>query len=152
NVLYPHYLAPIPSMAIVQFVVDPTRGKLTSGHYIPSGTPIINDAISGHECHFRTCYPVTLWPLELVAAGFEAPREPFPAGAATCLRLELACRGGVKLDNLGLDTLRFYLDDDDITVQRLYELLFNHTLSLDVRALGSRVPVLTLPRTALRTV
>src|SRR3984885_13053538 len=28
GVLYPHYLAPIPSMAIVEFVVDPERAGL----------------------------------------------------------------------------------------------------------------------------
>src|SRR5262249_14463684 len=34
GVLYPHYLAPLPSMSIVQFVLDPKQGKLTSGHRI----------------------------------------------------------------------------------------------------------------------
>src|SRR6266436_4222327 len=38
NVLYPHYLAPIPSMSIVQFAVDPEPGKLSAGHLIESGT------------------------------------------------------------------------------------------------------------------
>src|SRR6202048_4182395 len=28
SVLYPHYLAPVPSMAVVQFDLDPTRGQL----------------------------------------------------------------------------------------------------------------------------
>src|ERR1700680_421457 len=26
NILYPHYLAPVPSMSIVEFMLDPTRG------------------------------------------------------------------------------------------------------------------------------
>src|SRR5687768_2182706 len=34
QVLYPHYLAPVPSMTIVQFALDPDRGKLTSGYTI----------------------------------------------------------------------------------------------------------------------
>src|SRR5882724_6683402 len=34
GVLYPHYLAPIPSMAIVQFVVDPARAGLPDGFLI----------------------------------------------------------------------------------------------------------------------
>ena len=37
GVLYPHYLAPLPSMSIVQFVLDPEQGKLTSGHRIEPG-------------------------------------------------------------------------------------------------------------------
>src|ERR1700722_17164686 len=34
SVLYPHYLSPIPSMAIVQFDVDPNRAKLPGGFAI----------------------------------------------------------------------------------------------------------------------
>src|SRR5215471_9245647 len=34
GVLYPHYLAPIPSMAIVQFVPDAARTPLTKGFRI----------------------------------------------------------------------------------------------------------------------
>src|SRR3954453_12354337 len=30
NVLYPHYLAPIPSMSVVQFTLDSGQGKLTT--------------------------------------------------------------------------------------------------------------------------
>ena len=31
GVLYPHYLAPVPSLAIVQFELDPARGQLPRG-------------------------------------------------------------------------------------------------------------------------
>src|ERR1700687_1993114 len=31
GVLYPHYLAPVPSMAVVQFQLDPDRGELPNG-------------------------------------------------------------------------------------------------------------------------
>src|SRR5690242_10019518 len=34
GVLYPHYLAPVPSMAIVQFELDPARGRLPGGFLI----------------------------------------------------------------------------------------------------------------------
>src|SRR5215471_9440061 len=34
NVLYPHYLAPLPSMSLVQFVLDPDREKLTDGYLL----------------------------------------------------------------------------------------------------------------------
>ena len=64
GVLYPHYLAPIPSMSIVQFVLDPEQGKLTSGHLIPRDTMLYSQPVAGAPCRFRTCYPVTLWPIE----------------------------------------------------------------------------------------
>src|SRR3954469_10944574 len=35
SVLYPHYLAPIPSMAVVQFDLDTARAQLPDGFSIP---------------------------------------------------------------------------------------------------------------------
>ena len=63
NVLYPHYLAPIPSMSVVQFVLDPDQGKLTSGYAVPKGSTLYSQPVDGAPCRFRTCYPVTLWPV-----------------------------------------------------------------------------------------
>ena len=37
NVLYPHYLAPIPSMSVAQFSLDAQQGKLTTGYSIDRG-------------------------------------------------------------------------------------------------------------------
>src|SRR3954452_11058766 len=34
TILYPHYLAPIPSMALVQFDLDPARAQLPKGFLI----------------------------------------------------------------------------------------------------------------------
>src|SRR5947209_10309843 len=34
GVLYPHYLAPIPSMSVVQFELDPARAQLPNGFLI----------------------------------------------------------------------------------------------------------------------
>src|SRR5437667_11252084 len=38
NVLYPHYLRPIPAMSIAEFHLNPQQGRLTSGLCIPRGT------------------------------------------------------------------------------------------------------------------
>src|SRR5690606_33626590 len=35
SVLYPHYLAPIPSMSIVQFELDAEQGQAADGYVIP---------------------------------------------------------------------------------------------------------------------
>ena len=52
GVLYPHYLAPMPSMSIVQFVLDPDQGKLTSGHRIERGSTLNSQPVSGAPCRF----------------------------------------------------------------------------------------------------
>src|SRR5438105_9790203 len=62
NILYPHYLAPIPSMAILQFPLDPERGALPDGFSIPSASRVHTQPVEGLPCRYRTAYPVTLWP------------------------------------------------------------------------------------------
>src|SRR5512135_1604429 len=63
GVLYPHYQAPLPSMAIVQLQLDPRQTELTVGHVVPRHSPLETEPIQGEPCRFRTCYPVTLWPI-----------------------------------------------------------------------------------------
>ncbi|HTQ80311.1 MAG TPA: type VI secretion system baseplate subunit TssF, partial [Thermoanaerobaculia bacterium] len=72
NLLYPHYLNPVPSMAIARFEVDPDRGKITTGYLLDRQTPLFAQAADGRVCRFRTTYPVTLWPLAVTYAGFES--------------------------------------------------------------------------------
>jgi type VI secretion system protein ImpG len=135
GVLYPHVLAPLPSMSIVQFVVDPGQGKLTSGHAVPRGTSLYSQPVGGTPCRFRTCYPVTLWPIEVVSARFDEPdRLRSSSEAAAVLRLELRCLGGTTFSELQLDHLRFYLHGESPLVYGLYELLFNHTRQVQLRA------------------
>src|SRR5271167_995258 len=40
SVLYPHYLAPVPSMAVVEFDLDASRGPLPDGFPIPRGSRV----------------------------------------------------------------------------------------------------------------
>ncbi len=47
GVLYPHFIAPIPSMSIAQFVLDPDQGKLTSGHHIARGSMLYSQSVNG---------------------------------------------------------------------------------------------------------
>jgi type VI secretion system protein ImpG len=158
GVLYPHYLAPIPSMALVQFVLDPVRGQLPKGFRIDRHSGLHTAPVGDLACRFRTCYPVTLWPVEVSAASLRAP--PFPPGlappprAAAALRLQLTCQGALGFADLALDRLRFYLAGDDQQVANLYELLFNHTLQVAIRPLDQPDgrPVLLAPGECLAQV
>lgn len=129
DLLYPHYLNPVPSMAIARFEVDPEQGQLTAGYTIDKHTPLFARSTEGLTCRFRTCYPVTLWPLEVTDARFE-PTDSFDFLARkpevlTVLRLKLECRG-TTLGELELERLRFYLSGERRTVNALYEMLFSH--------------------------
>jgi type VI secretion system protein ImpG len=138
NILYPHYLAPVPSCAILAFVPDPDRAPLTDGFLLPRHSALHTHPVRNLPCKFRTAYPVTLWPVRVVDAHFHPP--PFPAGlrpprgTAAALRIELECQGGLKFADLSLDTLRFYLNGQGAMVGALYELLFNSALQVTLQA------------------
>ena len=136
DVLYPHYQAPIPSMAIVQLKLDPEQVQLTTGYTIPRQTELETEPIHGEPCRFRTCYPVTLWPIDLTHASLSqaplpAPATTYSSDAVSVLRLGLSCPSKeTTFAALGLDTLRFFLKGQPQHVYRLYELIFNHTIGV----------------------
>jgi type VI secretion system protein ImpG len=135
GILYPHYLAPIPSMSVVEFLLDPEQGRLTSGYLIASGTQLYSRPIDGVQCRFRTCYPVTLWPIQVISARFEAADAAvLGAKAAALIRIDLRCQGGMSLRELHIDRLRFYLHGESQLVYPLYELLLNNVREVRVQS------------------
>jgi type VI secretion system protein ImpG len=158
--LYPHYLAPIPSMAIVEFEVDPERGNLPEGHAIPSHSKLQSQEFEGVNCQYRTTMPVRLWPIEVAAARYQtAPfgKDVVPPGKSlqskALIRLELNAAGGANFGELELDCLRFFLSGEQPLTNRLYELIFNHVTQVVVRAGSSPTsPQVVLPASCLRSV
>src|SRR5579871_1057668 len=57
SVLYPHYLAPVPSMAVVQFLLDPGGTQLPNGFTIPRHSILKTPPIEDMPCTYRTGYP-----------------------------------------------------------------------------------------------
>ncbi|MCG8604530.1 type VI secretion system baseplate subunit TssF [bacterium] len=129
GLLYPHFLAPIPSMTIAQFTVDPEQGKLSDGYVIDRGTALFAEAYEGQICHFRTCYPVSLWPSEIRSAAYE------PTDDGIVLRLKIQAMG-LTLSELRVDRLRFFINGDSALVSTLYNLLECHLDQASIRASG----------------
>jgi len=159
QVLYPHYLAPVPSMAVLQFDLDPARGQLPSGFLIPRRSRLQTAPLQGVPCKYQTAFPVTLWPVKLTQARFQTP--PFPPGlvvpprTAAALRLEFECQAGQKFAELNLETLRLFLFGDNQVVPSLYEVLFNHALQVVVRPLdppNQPAPIVRNPESCLSQV
>lgn len=131
SVLYPHYLAPLPSAAITRFSVDP---GLPGPARLPSGLAIDTEPVGGEPCRFRTAYPLTLWPIEVEAVRLSgmplpAPANPAAANAVACLRITLRCTdAAMTFTQLGLDRLRFFLAGEHGS--QLLELLLAHTVSV----------------------
>jgi type VI secretion system protein ImpG len=166
NVLYPHYLAPIPSMAVVQFVTDSDQALLQTGQTIPRESMLSSRPGEGTACRFRTCYPVTIWPIEITSVRFDPPARVGAVGDDTrsVLRMELRVLGGLPFSELRekisqteervINRLRFHLHGDGQVAYGLYELLLNNVLRIELRGGNQKTtdsPVV-LPPGSLRPV
>jgi len=173
NVLYPHYLAPVPSMAIVQFT--PKEGVLNTGYSIPRETGLFSQAVQDTRCRFRTGYNTTLWPIKVLKSSLESldPIDTRGKWGDAVIKIELQCLNDSKLSSLKtgdtqqpLDKLRFFLNGEPQLINPLYEMIFNHAVRVEIHQaldLGSgprrtrklpavRVAPIVLPQTCLQQV
>jgi type VI secretion system protein ImpG len=143
ELVYPHYLAPTPSMAVVQFTPNPREGGLSDGFVLPRETVLRTRraARESTSCEYRTKQDVTLWPLEIERADYtsvlhELSDVQFPAlsRAKALLRIRLRTTAGLRFDQLSLDTLPLFLRGGDETACRLYEQLVACSVAVVVRA------------------
>ena len=141
--LYPHYLAPIPSMAIVEFQPQPASVP-PEGLRIARGARLHSERVDGVACTFRTAYDVELWPVEIRGVRLQTPpfddELPVPPGTAAVLRMELECGGELRFDQLALKSLRLHLAGDRPTRAMLYTLLMNHARRLEFRGFEAAGP------------
>jgi type VI secretion system protein ImpG len=144
QMVYPHYLAPTPSMVVLEMQPNLSEGALADGFRVARGAVLRGLTGRGAEtaCEYRTAHDVTLWPLELVGAEYTsfladlgAPRLPSKGKAA--LRLRLRAAAGLTMDRLALGKLPIFLRGGDEIALRLYELLMAHTVALVVRPGGA---------------
>lgn len=142
EMVYPHYVAPIPSMAVVQFEPDRNEGALAEGFAVPRNSVLRSPLARGEQtaCEFRTAHDVTLWPIEVVAAEYTtAIREVAPGEAGldqatkAALRLRLRTTAGLTFNKLALDELNLYLRGSGELAMHLYEQLYAGTIGLVVR-------------------
>jgi len=89
GVLYPHYLSPVPSAAILQLQAPP---ELALPLRVTAGLAVESEPVRGEACRFRTAWPLTLWPVEIETVRLSglplaAPANPLAAGAVAVLRM-----------------------------------------------------------------
>jgi len=158
GLLYPHYLRAIPSMSVVQFQIDPEQAKLSEGYRVERGSTLYAKPAKGTPCQFRTCYPTTLWPLEVASAAVLpgsalAAASSTPGDAVGAIRIELRCQKGIRLSELGVERLRFFIDAQNVA-NTVLELLFSNVRRVVLRDLskGNRSREILLSETYLSQV
>ncbi len=155
GVLAPHFLAPIPSMSVVQFECAP---DLTAAARVERGTGLVTDSAYGESCRYRTAYDVEVFPVviessRLLGPPFQAPPTPRSGSSAGLLHVVIrpAHESGV-LGELAPSRLRFFLNGEFRHMAALYELILNDAVEVAVASSpGDRRPQV-LPASALTAV
>lgn len=145
ELVYPHYLAPLPSMAVVEFRPVLGESALAEGFVLPRGTTLRTVLGKGDRtsCEYRTGQDAVFWPIELTEAKYFGTAgslatigverlEDVRAG----IRIGLRAAGGLAFDQLALDRVRFFLKGTEGLPGRLYEQLLGNARRVLVRPKG----------------
>lgn len=152
--LYPHYLAPVPSMGIVR--MTPVDG-LDGVQLVARGSEIAAEPIKGERCRFRTTQDVEIAPVALTRASLggqpiAAPLAPH-LKAAACLRLSITPTGErTQVSTMGLKRLRFHLQAPWRDAVALHELILNHTVGIAIARHADDIEPLFLGKSRLRPI
>lgn len=147
DLIYPHCLAPTPSLAVVRFEPNPRQSIGTRGFQLARGTRLQAEVPhrSGALCRYVTAHDVTLWPIELcrlthqggagglTAAEYQRLSRPGRAvRGSLCLRLRTL--DGRPFSELELDRLTLFIPTRDALGRQLFELCQRGVLGVHVRA------------------
>ncbi|MEW5801049.1 MAG: type VI secretion system baseplate subunit TssF [bacterium] len=135
NILYPHYINPIPSLSVAKFQIMKTVPP--AGYRIEKNTALYSKPVAGFPCQFSTTYPVTLWPVEVAFAGLKDP-EKVVKNAQQALVIQLKTCNNLTFSQIGWDSARFFLNGQGQHVYHLYELLFNHVCHVECKSKDGR--------------
>jgi type VI secretion system protein ImpG len=140
--VYPHYLAPTPSMTMLHFQPQVDEPGLAQGHKIERGTQVKSLIAKGDStsCVYTTGHDVILWPLEIVEAKYytrelaslEIPASAL-AGVKAGIRIRLQTTAGVKFNQVDAKSLQFYINGAADIQSRLYEQIIGHTVGVVVQ-------------------
>jgi type VI secretion system protein ImpG len=149
QLVYPHYLAPTPSMVVARFQPLPAEEALVEGVVVPRGTAMKTLLGKGEQtaCEYRTAHDVTLWPIELTDAEYIGSTAALAAlgvtelqGIRAGIRLKLKTTGPFTFDKLALDTLPLYLRGGNELPMQIYEKLLANVGAMVVRPATRPIP------------
>ncbi len=139
--LYPHFVAPTPSVAILQFDHDHTRASTNSVFRLPRGTMVRTQPVNNLACRFRTCFDLDLAPIRISESQCLVPPFPqsiqAPLGTAAVIRIRLEATSNQRLSAIPLDSLRVFLNSDSQLAPILYEAVLNDAFAASVMAPGT---------------
>lgn len=130
NLLFPHYLRPIPSCTLVSFA---PKGVQMEPINVPAGSKLDSVPVDGTPCRFRTCADVLVQPVTLAST-----RLVNGSGKAPQIVLTFAL-DGIDVSQFTASSLRLFLGNGYADASRMLLLLVNHVKSVGVSVVGGDV-------------
>lgn len=147
EIVYPHYLAPTPSMMIAAFEPDVANSAVKNGYLLPRHTALRSRLMEGEQtpCEFRTASDMTIWPIQITEAEYIGGRGDLVAAgvagatdARAGIRLRLNRSDGEAMADLPMDDLTLYLNSSGGNSWALLELLCTQVTGLCGRSTDRR--------------
>jgi len=147
EIVYPHFLAPLPSMMVVAFEPDLGNAGVKEGHVLPRGTRLRSRPVEGEQtaCLFRTSSDCTLWPIAITEAEYIDSRGGLVAAgvsrssvARAGIRLRLKRADGGKMRDLPLDRLTLHLTGQGAEAWVIHEALSTKVTGIVGRSVDRR--------------
>ncbi|MCP4663845.1 MAG: type VI secretion system baseplate subunit TssF, partial [bacterium] len=127
NLVWPHYLRPVPPMAMLEF--RPIPGMVRERQVIPKGF-LVDSQLTSQEvpCRFCTAYPVEIYPFALADAEVRIDE----AGQRK-LRLRFELEEGADPGKFTVERLRFYLAGEPTVAYNTYRILRQTAEAVELR-------------------
>ena len=147
GMLYPGFLAPVPSVGVVQFNPDMGDTHLKKGVQVTNEVMLQSQVSKGSHtaCQFRVCHPITLWPIHLTQVEHSSAMQDLPALSRSRARIKSVLRIGMQTHGqtpfaaLPIEALDFFVSGRDEHAFELFERIVHRTVALFVRAKGQHV-------------
>ena len=147
EIIYPHFLAPVPAMMVVALEPDVSNAGVKSGYVMKRGSRLRSRQIDGEQtaCIFRTGCDMTLWPVEIAEAEYIDSRGGLVAAgvsrdtpARAGIRLRLRRSDGGTMMTLPMNSLTVHLTGQGADPWVLHETLCTRVVGMVGRSTDRR--------------
>lgn len=130
DIVYPNYLSPTPSFAVVELVFSAESGSVIPGFSVDRGSrvtaPLLRSDLA--RCNFTTAHTLRLWPIVIESASYFIYAPDLPLNQIKTIepvrggvRLRLKIQGDFEFKAFDCNELVFYLSAPNEQALLLYE-------------------------------
>lgn len=134
SLLFPTFLAPIPSLLIAQFNPDFDEGSLLAGIKVDAATSLFSQLGQSEQtpCEYKTAQNICMWPVSISGAEYINAQEltsmrdsvGHHQTAKAAIKIVLETPPGIRFSAIKMDTLSLHLRGTESFPTHLYEAMY----------------------------